>query len=284
MITTPRNWVGYAESHDEERNFYKAKTWGAGTIQTDSIIRISRVPLNIAFTTLLPGPKMIWEFGEMGYDYSIDSNGGRTNEKPSAWGWLDLPHRKAAYRASAKIINLRKLFPTAFTQGNFSLNVSASDWTEGRRIALTHNDLDMVVLGNFDAVNTINMNANFQKTGTWYNLLSGEQLNVTNSSMTFSMQPGDLLVFTDRKINLPIELRDSTVQKDIKVFPTITKGFVHITSPTAIKNVNIYTLQGLLVETITDSSEINTENFRSGVYLFEVQTLDSKIVRKIIKV
>ena len=96
MITSPRQWVGYAESHDEERNFYKAKTSGAGNLITDSIARVNRVPLNIAFTTLLPGPKMIYEFGEMGFDYSINSNGGRTNEKSSVWGWLNLAHRKAA--------------------------------------------------------------------------------------------------------------------------------------------------------------------------------------------
>src|SRR5665647_3922709 len=134
MNTSPRQWVGYAESHDEERNFYQAKTYGTGNLKTDSIARVNRVPLNIAFTTLIPGPKMIYEFGEMGYDYSINSNGGRTNEKSSVWGWLNLAHRKAAADASAKIITLRKLYPTAFTQGNFALNVGLSDWGSGRRI------------------------------------------------------------------------------------------------------------------------------------------------------
>ena len=79
MSTSPRRWVGYAESHDEERNFYKAKAFGNGTVKTDSLYRVSRVPMVVAFATLMPGPKMLWQFEEMGYDYSIESNGGRTN-------------------------------------------------------------------------------------------------------------------------------------------------------------------------------------------------------------
>ena len=134
MNSLPRRWVGFAESHDEERNFFKAKTYGIGTVKTDSVYRISRVPLNIAFTTLVPGPKMIWQFGEMGYDYSIDSNGGRVDAKPSAWSYLNLAHRKAAYDASSKVISLRRLYPDAFTTGSFSLQVAEADWNAGRRI------------------------------------------------------------------------------------------------------------------------------------------------------
>ena len=283
MVTTPRNWVGFAESHDEERNFFKAMTYGAGNLITDSIARVKRVPLVIAFNTLLPGPKMIWEFGEMGYDYSINSNGGRTNEKPSAWGWLNLTHRKEAYRNSAKIINLRKLYPTAFSEGSFENNISASDWTLGRRIALTHSDLDMVVLGNFDAVTPITVSPNFQKTGNWFNLLTGEELNITNKAMTFNMQPGDVLIFTDRKIDLPIELKDSTVQTVTKVFPNMTKGMIYITTPGTVTNLNIYNLQGKLVKTLNYSNSINIASLSTGLYIMEVNTLQGKSVHKIIK-
>jgi len=206
MNSTPRGWVGFAESHDEERNFYKVKMYGAGNLKTDSLERVKRIPLNIAFTTLIPGPKMIWQFGELGYDYSIDSNGGRTNPKSSAWGWLNLVHRKAAYDACSKIITLRKLYPTAFTQGIFTFNISASDWNSGRRIALNHSDLKMIVLGNFDATATISVNPNFQATGTWYKALTGEAINVTNTAMNVSLQPGELLIFVDRVVEFPTAL------------------------------------------------------------------------------
>jgi 1,4-alpha-glucan branching enzyme len=283
MITTPMNWVGYPESHDEERNFYNAKISGLGNITTDSIARVNRVPLNIAFTTLLPGPKMIYEFGEMGYDYSINSLGGRTSEKPSAWGWLNLAHRKAASDACAKIMTLRRMYPTAFTQGTFDLSVALADWNSGRRIALTHTDLSMIVLGNFNASATITATPNFQKTGVWYNLLTGEQLNVTNTAMTISMQPGELLIYTDRMINLPNGITSPTVQNSISVFPTQTSGFVYVTSPDAVKSVNVYSLQGSLLKTVTNSTTVNLSTLIGGVYILEVNTLQGRSIHKIIK-
>ncbi|MEI8086302.1 MAG: alpha-amylase family glycosyl hydrolase [Paludibacter sp.] len=282
MNSTPRGWVGFAESHDEERNFYKAKMYGAGNLTTDSIARIKRVPLNIAFTTLIPGPKMIWQFGEMGYDYSIDSNGGRTNEKPSVWGWLNLAHRKAAADASAKIITLRKLYPTAFTQGSFALSIAESDWSAGRRIALTHADLNMVVLGNFQTA-AITASPNFQKTGTWYNLLTGAELNVTNTQMTISMQAGELLIFTDRKVNLPSGLKDTQIQSDCTVFPTKTNGKVYISTASAVKNVTVYNMQGMIVKTVSNTYEIDFSNASNGLYIMEVNTLKGKSQYKIIK-
>ena len=283
LNTTPRNWVGYAESHDEERNFYNAKISGLGGMTTDSIARVARVPLNVAFTTLIPGPKMIYEFGEMGYDYSINSLGGRTNEKPSAWGWLNLAHRKAASDACAKIMTLRKMYPTAFTQGTFELNIAIADWNLGRRIGLTHSDLDMVVLGNFNASATINATPNFPKTGIWYNLLTGDQLNVTNTSMTISMPAGELLVFTDRSISLPNGINDPTIQNSISVFPTETTGPVYITSPYEVKGVNVYSLQGSLIKAVTNTNTMDVSTLTKGVYIMEVITFQGKSIHKIIK-
>jgi glycosidase len=283
MNTSLRRWVGFAESHDEERNFYKAKMYGNGTLKTDSIARINRVPLNIAFTTLLPGPKMIWQFGELGYDYSIDSNGGRTNEKPSAWSYLDLAHRKAAYDASAKIITLRKMYPQAFTQGTFSTQIGLNDWTAGRRIALTHSDLNMVVLGNFQDANSITASPAFQKTGVWYNVLTGAELNVTSTAMTIPMLPGELLIFTDRKITFPNGIDNPTVSKDVKIYPTVTNGKIYISSSTAVKGVRLVNLQGSLVKSAGNTSELDITNAASGLYVLEVSTLQGKSTHKVVR-
>jgi 1,4-alpha-glucan branching enzyme len=282
LNTTPRNWVGYAESHDEERNFYNAKISGIGTVATDSIYRVSRVPLNVAFNVLVPGPKMIYEFGEMGYDYSINSLGGRTSDKPSAWDWLNLAHRKAASDACAKIITLRKQYPTAFTQGTFSFNIATADWNTGRRIALTHADLNMIALGNFNASATITATPNFPKTGTWYNLLTGEQLNVTNTAMTVSMPAGSLLIYTDRQINLSTGIND-VVQNNTSVYPTETVDKVHVSTPEQVKKINVYNMQGALLKSAINSTEISLQEFTTGVYILEVTTLDGKAIYRIIK-
>jgi len=283
LNATPRQWVGFAESHDEERNFYNAKVSGLGAIATDSIARVNRVPLNVAFTTLIPGPKMIYEFGEMGYDYSINSLGGRTNAKPSAWDWLNLAHRKAASDACAKIITLRKQYPTAFTNGTFSLKIATADWNAGRRIALTHADLNMVVLGNFNASATINATPNFPKTGIWYNLLTGEQLNVTNTAMTISMPAGSLLIYTDRTTNVSTGINDTPAVSSTTVFPTETTDKVYITTPGTVTETSIYNMLGSKLKTITNSSEISLQNLGTGIYILEVNTSEGKSIHRIIK-
>jgi len=284
MSTSPRRWVGYAESHDEERNFYKAKAFGNGTVKTDSLYRVSRVPMVVAFATLMPGPKMLWQFEEMGYDYSIESNGGRTNPKPHAWGWLNLPHRKAAADACAKIISLRKLYPNAFLNGNYSLQVAYSDWSQGKRIALSHADLNMVVLGNFQSDASITANPSFQSTGTWYNLLTDEALNVSNTNMTLNMQPGQLLIFTDRKVDFLNENREISYNVSDYVYPTLTSGKLFVSSTGNIQSIRIYNLQGsLLKQQNTDIKEIDLSMLKKGFYLVELETANGKSAHKIIK-
>ena len=286
LNSLPRRWVGYAESHDEERNFYKAKTWGSGTVKTDSVYRIThRVPLNIAFTTLVPGPKMLWQFQEIGFDYSIDAFGGRTNNKPPVWDWLNLPHRKAAYDTSAKIITLRRMFPDAFTQGNFSLQIGSGDWESGRRIALTHGDLNLVVLGNFKADASITASPNFSKTGLWYNVLTGEPVNVTNTSMTVTVPKGQVLMFADRVITFPSGIDNPSEDTNSNfLYPTVKSDRVYVTTNTYQHNIQVFNTQGQLLNTIVNEKEIDLSAYASGVYFIRLNsdkgTATGKVVRR----
>ena len=66
-------YVSYCESHDEERMQYKAKRWGAGDMQTNEASRLGRIAANVALNVLLNGSHMIWQFEEIGYDFSINS-------------------------------------------------------------------------------------------------------------------------------------------------------------------------------------------------------------------
>ncbi len=64
--------VSYMESHDEERLMYKNLQYGnsSGTYNIKFFpIAIQRMKLAGVFYFTIPGPKMIWQFGELGYDY-----------------------------------------------------------------------------------------------------------------------------------------------------------------------------------------------------------------------
>jgi 1,4-alpha-glucan branching enzyme len=284
MNSTPRKWVGYAESHDEERNFYKAKAFGSGTVKTDSVYRVSRVPLNIAFTTLIPGPKMLWQFQEMGYDYSIDSQGGRTNAKPSAWGWLNLAHRKAAYDTSSKINTLRKMFPTAFTEGTYSMQIGGSDWENGRKISLTHADLSLMVMGNFKPDVTTTVYPTFPKTGLWYNVITGESTYIGSINTSFPVPAGQVLILADRRITFPSGV-DNPVSEENNdfLFPTVTSGKVYIKDAAFQNEVNVYNIQGQQVKSLKNVYEFDLSEFSAGVFLIKMKTLSIELTGKVIK-
>ena len=283
MNSTPRKWIGYAESHDEERNFFKAKEFGNGVIQSDSIVRIGRVPLNVAFTVLTPGPKMIWQFGEFGYDYSIDSFGGRTNSKPSGFPLLDLAHRRAAYEKSSKAITLKKMFPKAFIEGEYELQIASTDWAKGKRIALTHADLNMVMVGNFEPSASITATPNFQKTGTWYELMTGSELNVTYTGVPITVNAGEVKIFTDRKINIESSDRNVKYNVEFSLYPTITDGKMWVSTTTDVNKMTIYNMQGAVIRTYSNTNEMEVSDLSAGMYFMEISTKDGKGIQKFMR-
>lgn len=273
----PRKWVGYAESHDEERNFYKVKNFGDGNLRTDSIARVKRVPLNVAFATLMPGPKMIWQFEEMGYEHSINSFGGRTNEKPSVWDWLSITHRRAAYETCSKVISLKKNFPEAFSQGFYELNIGANDWSAGRRISLKHATLNMVMLGNFQATNSVSTNPNFPYTGIWYNVITGQSTNVTNTNSPITLQPGELALYIDRN---PTGI-EGIKENNASIYPNPVSEILQVRGKEA-ESVEIFSLNGnTLISDVLVNNRVAVSSLLPGVYLAKIKFADgtSQVVK-----
>ena len=74
-FTAPYNLVAYFESHDEERLQFKNEAYGnsSGTYSTQDIpTGLKRDEMGAVFMFSSPGPKMLWQFGERGYDISIN--------------------------------------------------------------------------------------------------------------------------------------------------------------------------------------------------------------------
>ncbi len=191
--------VGYMESHDEERLMYKNLQFGnaSGSYSTKNLnTALARMEQAVAFFLTVPGPKMIWQFGELGYDYSIDFN-GRVGNKPVKWDYLEDPNRYKLYKVYSAVGQLRQSSP-AFTTTNYNMEVGGAI----KRIWLSHSDMDVMVIGNFDVVNQSGT-PSFQHTGWWYDYFSGDSMNVTNTSMTMSFAPGEFHIYTDRRLTQP---------------------------------------------------------------------------------
>jgi 1,4-alpha-glucan branching enzyme len=190
--------VGYMESHDEERMMYKNITFGNSTNLDHNIknlsVALKRQKLAGAFFFTIPGPKMIWQFGELGYDFSIDYN-SRVGRKPIRWDYYDNEDRRDLYNTWAELIALRKAYPT-FSTTNFALSLNAA----GKRIYLYHNDMNVVIIGNF-GVTATSISLTFPQTGNWFEYFSQTQANYATAEQSFTLQPGEYRLYSNQFIN-----------------------------------------------------------------------------------
>ncbi|WP_142785124.1 alpha-amylase family glycosyl hydrolase [Changchengzhania lutea] len=199
--------VSYMESHDEQRLMYKNLTFGNsnGSYSVKNLnTALHRMKAAGAFFFTVPGPKMIWQFGELGYEVDIEFN-GRTGDKPIRWEYVTIPERKAIYDTWADLINL-KLNEPIFETTDFTIDASSSTGLKTIHLSLASagsNEIKYVtIIGNF-GVTPQDIVPNFQQTGTWYEFLNGNlNYEVTNTSSTISLAPGEFRIFGDNKSSL----------------------------------------------------------------------------------
>ena len=189
----PYNLVGYFESHDEERLQFKNEQYGnaSGSYSIkDLATGLKRDELAAAFLLAVPGPKMLWQFGELGYDKSIDQN-GRTGDKPIMWNYTNDVNRKHLYNTYAQLIKM-KIKNAVFTTTNFKYNLAAAIKT----IQLNGADgVNVEVVGNFDVVPQIG-SISFPSVGTWYDNITKTSINVNAIPYTITLAPGEYHLYS----------------------------------------------------------------------------------------
>lgn len=205
-FSTP-SLIGYAESHDEERLVYdlrqNGQSQGSYNIKTTSTA-IDRAKLAAAFMLSVPGPKMIWQFGELGYDKSINtcpdgslSDGCRTDPKPVLWEYARDADRLKLYKVYAELIRLKTTVP-AFATTDFTTDFTGIV----KRLTLRAGAETVFLIGNFDT-RTQTIAGSFPSAGKWYHYFSGQELAVTDPNAPISLEPGAFHLFSTSKLATP---------------------------------------------------------------------------------
>ncbi len=189
--------VGFMESHDEERVAYKQKTWGHSSVKSSLETRMKRLALNAAFFFTVPGPKMIWQFGELGFDTTLGTEDTKTGRKEPHWEYYDNEHRRAVYDTYAKLIKFRKENPEFFrADADFRWNVNAGSWSGGRTIYCTAGSKAFAVVGNFD-VEERSVTATLPVEGGWNDHFTGEGVTTSGTSYTVTLPAGEFKLLTN---------------------------------------------------------------------------------------
>ncbi|MEM6723805.1 MAG: alpha-amylase family glycosyl hydrolase, partial [Bacteroidota bacterium] len=233
--------VSYMESHDEQRLMYRNLEFGNSNGNydvTNLATALDRVELATAFFYSIPGPKMLWQFGEVGYDFPINycPDGSiqepcRVDPKPIRWDYFQDPDRRDLYDMTSQMIKLKTNLEV-FSTTNYTLDLS-NDFT--KRIHLNGSDRNITVLGNFDVVGNNNFVPNFQNTGWWYEYFSGDSILVSNTQAPLSFGPGEYRLYSDVRID-PSDVSTSifapqiTNAFELNVFPnpTVSKGQINL--------------------------------------------------------
>jgi len=245
--------VGYMESHDEERLVYKNLTYGNTTIPEHNVktlpIALKRIETAANLFIPFPGPKMIWQFEELGYDVSIEYN-GRTGRKPIHWEYYQDDNRRNIFNTFAHLNRLKQQYEV-FRTDNYDYSLDgAIKW-----LKLNSTDLDVVIVGNFD-VSVKNTSITFNSTGWWYEYYSGDSIQLTSTSYQITLNPAEYRLFTSHKINRDDiyvgVIEPNPNRKTLEVWPNPASDIIYFSyyqSGMGTVRVDIFNLTGQLVYT-----------------------------------
>lgn len=299
--------VGFMESHDEERLAFKNALYGNNNSTYDTRVQdtsMQRISLASVFFYTIPGPKMLWQFGELGYDYSINhcpngtiDPGCRVSNKPIRWDYYNEPDRKKLFDVMGELNYLRKNYPVFSYDKQHQLSLSGTT----KRIKLQDTTIKVVIIGNFDIIQK-SIDPAFHQTGTWYEHFTGDSLNVTNTSATISLKPGEYRLYTTQKIaKSSIGVAENEINpigaNVVDAFPSPFTNEVTflVTNPAKSGTVDI-TVTDLSGQTIWQTEAAvhkgedvrivwpaSQQNLPAGLYLYEVYTADFSSSGKLIK-
>lgn len=257
--------VGYMESHDEERLMVKNILYGNAVAPysvKDTLTALARMRAATTLFYTIPGPKMLWQFGELGYDYSINycpdgSNHPdcRVSPKPAGWPYRHAPHRHRLYDHIRDLLRLRSEFDL-FTDGTVTFGggnslipqimLKNTPYVPSPAVA---DDMNAVVAANFDVIERT-VQVEFPHTGIWYDYYAdGRAVNVTGSSEPVVMRPGAYKLFTDIALESTVITRvEKNAEEEVAVFPNPVGGeLIIFASSGGITAVSVYTDQGVSI-------------------------------------
>lgn len=141
--------VPYAESHDEQRIGFYAETNGKNNnIKSNPYNRLGVLAAEMLLT---PGPKMIWQFGELGdsQNTKTSTGGNNTDPKTVVWNLLEEDGPSGLHDTYQTLCNLRLNNPELFTEtATFETTNIDATLATARSMRLTCGNKELIVLIN----------------------------------------------------------------------------------------------------------------------------------------
>jgi 1,4-alpha-glucan branching enzyme len=283
--------MSYIESHDEERLMVEVTNGGKKVFTAQE--KLERMKMAAATFFTIPGPKMIWQFGELGYDVSINDN-GRTGTKPLKWTYAQDSERAKLLKVYQQLGALKTSKPifstTDFTVGSLSAV---------KRNLLTKGSEYLLVLANPD-INSQVVSASFPKTGLWYDYFSGKSFEVKDAEAKMNLLPGEFHLLTNvawntANLNLvPWSTPDFNIMGveneslQVKVYPNPAQEMVQVDWDSELANETILRVldalgREVVQKNLTQTKGLNTtilstQNMPKGLYFIQLNNSKAKLI------
>lgn len=285
--------LGYAESHDEERLMYKNITFGNNSTASHNVrdlnTALSRMSALGAVTLTIPGPKMIWHFGDLGMDISIFTctNGSINNDgckldtkDQPQWqeNWLTNANRKIIYDDWSRINLLKTSLPVfegdyTITSGSLTPRIDIFD------TSIPETELrNVIILANFDVV-AQTVNTNFPLAGAWVDLMDPSG-NTTYAANTITLQPGEFRIFGNQQATLSTDA--NIIESSLRIYPNPATQSFSISKD--VKDITIYDITGKQVKQFARNATKNNSYFvadlNTGIYFVRIKNDSNKMITK----
>ena len=248
----------------------------------------------------IPGPKMIWQFGELGYDISINKcpdgsieEGCRLSNKESAFklNMNKSVKRDQLYDVWSRIISLRNT-ENIFHSSEFNLNLSS----DLKTIKLYSNESDqeiseVVVICNF-GMKSGQITTEMLPEGDLYDIYYNNLVIDRNTLLDSPLQPGEFMIIANGKTRLEDDLSltlnlESSSRQILNIYPNPTQNILNIVFPSRERyDLFFFDSNGRLVDNTKHegiSLKKDISNYNKGFYYVIIQSESNTSFVRIIK-
>ena len=263
--------ISYAESHDEQRVAFKVDAYAVDAVKNSTEAKYARLGALAVQMLLTPGPKMVWQFGELGNNQDTKNSDGGNNTDPKIvdWvSWLSDPDRAALHDIYSRLINLRRNNPELFVKNaTFSTTSLNGSYSAYRYLRLVSGSKEVIAMVNPSASSsmTVSCQASYisYSNHELYAASSGVTDNLSGSGTISATIPANgFAVYVSKSVSSTAEISSERAARAYgEVGRIIIDG--------SYSTVHVYDISGRMMHSL---------NVPAGIYIIDIDGSASRVI------
>jgi hypothetical protein len=151
-------------------------------------------------------------------------------------------------------------------------------------------DKSLIVVANFNVTST-EATIDFPANGTWYNIVGGGEVAVSNPKASVTLKAGETMIFSNdandvrNDISTPVSEIIVPEEIDLTVYPNPCTEILNVSSDKYIDKISILTSDGKRMKDISINAKFanfSMAGFKPGMYFVAIKMGTKNVVKKVI--